>query len=970
VFVRLKNLPKTLLAAVLVGAVVASLTWRCCRDPEVTFLPGVGQTDWIVFPSAPEMNPHPKVDLDVVFRRMVTLDRAPREARLRVRAARRFELRINGNAVETGARSNWKKLSEVNVAAHLRPGANALEVIVYNPHGPPALCLTLETEQVALRTDEQWEACCAGSTWRHAIFATTSRVPGRGNVVAGGETTAAALREVWPRWLVLGVAAMVLWWTGRWWLNAGPPAKPGTAGNPPARNSIAGLILLAGLWALLFIHNAALVPPGMGFDSASHLEYIRYLQQRRALPFANEGFEMFQPPLYYGISALGLSLCGLSVAEGGTFLRMFSMVLGVAQFTLIFLILRRLFPGRTGLQWVGLMFAAFLPMQLYLSHCVTNETLAATLASATIYLCLRLLQAKDRATAQYAGLGLCMGAALLSKVTDVLLVPFVIVVLAFKLARQRPSAGMWLRTLGLTLAACFAVCGWYYFRVWNHFGTPFVGNWQVSSGFAWWQDYGYRTWADYARFGRALVNPLFSSFAGVADGVYSTLWGDGLCSGAQGLLYRPAWNYNLMAADYLLALVPTLMLLCGAGVALRRLVRQPASEHFLLLGFFAAAVFGLLWVSLTVPSYAEAKAFYGLCTLSVLCFFGAIGWEVLTRGRKLRQFALGTMLLVWAMSSFASFWVRAGSASTRTSVGLWLAADGKTDAALSEFAAAVAAEPANARARLCLAMTLKKAGRMTEALEHARRAVELNPSEPTAHWLLGSLLAGQGQAELAISEERKAVEVGPEYPLAYQYLADWYLQLGRYDEAIDAARAGLAVSPYLAALHHTLGLAWAGKGDLGTGANQLANAVRLRPRWVGARLDLARALLRSGQGPRGLRQLEEASRLWPDSTEVLNQLAWALATNPDPAVRDAQKAVRLAEQGCALAEGKDARLLSTLAAAYAEASRFPEAIDAVQRAIALAQTEPSGRALLALDEEMLKCFQSGHPYRQTPTPMP
>jgi Flp pilus assembly protein TadD len=102
----------------------------------------------------------------------------------------------------------------------------------------------------------------------------------------------------------------------------------------------------------------------------------------------------------------------------------------------------------------------------------------------------------------------------------------------------------------------------------------------------------------------------------------------------------------------------------------------------------------------------------------------------------------------------------------------------------------------------------------------------------------------------------------------------------------------------------------------------------------------------------------------------LNQLAWALATNPDPAVRDAQKAVRLAEQGCALAEGKDARLLSTLAAAYAEASRFPEAIDAVQRAIALAQTEPSGRALLALDEEMLKCFQSGHPYRQTPTPMP
>jgi hypothetical protein len=156
------------------------------------------------------------------------------------------------------------------------------------------------------------------------------------------------------------------------------------------------------------------------------------------------------------------------------------------------------------------------------------------------------------------------------------------------------------------------VCGWHYARIWLRFGTPLLGNWDVVS--AWWQDAGYHTMADYLRFGHSLVNPLVSGFAGFADGIYSTLWGDGLCGGLSSLIV--AWNQQPMAAGYLWALIPTTLVLAGAGVAILQFIRKPSSELLLLIGFCAVIVLGLVFMTLKVPSYAQAKAFYGLSILT------------------------------------------------------------------------------------------------------------------------------------------------------------------------------------------------------------------------------------------------------------------------------------------------------------------------------------------------------------------
>src|SRR6266480_4016415 len=357
---------------------------------------------------------------------------------------------------------------------------------------------------------------------------------------------------------------------------------------------------------------------------------------------------MYQPPLYYLIAAASLSACKLSINDPASILllRLIGAFLGIAQFIFVFLSLRLLFSARAA--FIGLLLAAFLPMHLYLAQYVTNEMLAAALATATLHLCLRLLKSDTPRMWQFAWLGFALGAGMLAKATDVLLLPVIVVALAGKLAHGRtPIAGSF-RNLGVLLATCLAVCGWHYARIWLRFGTPLLGNWDVISGFTWWQDPGYHTAVDYIRFGRSLVHPLFSGFAGFADGIYSTLWGDGLCGGASSLTL--AWNQQPMVADYLWALIPTVLVLTGAVVAIIQFIRKPSSESFLLLGFGAVLVLGMIFMTLKVPSYAQAKAFYGLSGLTPLCFFGALGWETLTHGSRRLQFALGTLVLVWTIN--------------------------------------------------------------------------------------------------------------------------------------------------------------------------------------------------------------------------------------------------------------------------------------------------------------------------------
>src|SRR5205823_1505357 len=126
---------------------------------------------------------------------------------------------------------------------------------------------------------------------------------------------------------------------------------------------------------------------------------------------------------------------------------------------------------------------------------------------------------------------------------------------------------------------------------------------------------------------KSLVAPLFSGFSTFADGIYSTLWGDGLCGGVPSLVFRPPWNYELMVAGYFLAMVPAVVILVGVVVAFWRFVQKPSIEWFVLFSLTGAIALGVVFMTLKVASYAQVKAFYGLAAVVPICFFGALGWE-------------------------------------------------------------------------------------------------------------------------------------------------------------------------------------------------------------------------------------------------------------------------------------------------------------------------------------------------------
>jgi tetratricopeptide (TPR) repeat protein len=937
--------------AVSAGAAISALAWIAWNDPAINFLPHDRQAEWIAFPTAADAHAHWFASLDTTFRREFVLTDRPATARLTLRAMRRAEVKINGIAARLPPNRNWKKIGTAEVADQLQPGTNVIEARVFNHNGPPALWLTLATDQVSLHTDQSWESSFAGSSWHHAALAARPKTPGRGNSLADSQRTFDALKPIWPLWIVLIASASVVAFLWNLCFKQ----------STPRWQEQILMLVLAGLWLLLFWNNGPLLPFHRGFDSTEHLNYINYIQQHWSLPLPTEGWEMYQPPLYYVIAAASLSLCHLSVDDQMSIsvLRWLGAVLGIAQFGLVFFSLRLLLPIRAA--FIGLLLAAFLPMHLYMAHYVTNEILAAVLATMSFYLCLRLLRSDAPRASHFAWLGFSLGAAMLAKATGVLLLPVVIAAIAGRFAYAPAPIGASLRNLGLLLAVCFAVCGWHYVRIWLRFGTPLVGNWDVVSGFTWWQDPGYRTIADYVRFSRSLVHPFFSGFAGFADGIYSTLWGDGLCGGVSGLAF--AWNEKLMVAGYLWALIPIAVILTGAVAAILQFIRKPSSELFVLLCFCAGIVLGLIFMTLKVPSYAQVKAFYGLSALTPLCFFGALGWQTLTNRSERLRIVLNALILVWAINSFATYWI-VPSVAQHLYTAKALATQGKIDSAVAEAAKAVDADPSDAGARGSHALGLTEVGRDQEAIEEAERAIELDRNDSDVRLDLAVSIKRK-DPERAIAEARRAIELGPENSSAYQFLMDCLVESQRYSEAVALGREWLAVSPYDVAAHFTLGVATAQTGNLVSAAQHLGYVMMLRPEAEQAHAQLRQILLALAKEPDGLQRLRDIAANAPDSPRMLDELAWLLATFPDSKSRDGIEAVRLAERACDLTERKIPALLDTLAAAYAEAGDFPRAISAAEEALNRARSSGDNDAV-KLSESILASLRENVPYRDQP----
>jgi tetratricopeptide (TPR) repeat protein len=188
------------------------------------------------------------------------------------------------------------------------------------------------------------------------------------------------------------------------------------------------------------------------------------------------------------------------------------------------------------------------------------------------------------------------------------------------------------------------------------------------------------------------------------------------------------------------------------------------------------------------------------------------------------------------------------------------------------------------------------------------------------------------------------VEINPRYAPAHLNLGAVLALRGSFDDAIAHYRLAIAARPDDAAAHNNLGSLFVHLKRAAEANEQLGEALRIKPSYPEAHYNMARLRLQQGQPRDAFNEFEEALRLRPSWPAVLSEYGWLRATHPDASLRNSPKAIELAEHAVELTGRQEPVPLDVLAAAYASASRFDEAIHAARAALSLlAGDDPAGR---------------------------
>lgn len=614
-------------AAVIIALVIAPgayVAYQVVFDPRVAFLSPSFRAQWARHPAQEVIRYRDgKMVEDVDFSR--TFEAAPHVADLELQLhafGQRVEVALNGRVVFSTEGENWKQLRSVHLGNAVRPGANRLDIRVHNAKGVPVL---LVEQPPALRTPDHWRAALGPDfTDERDVVLPLSRQARPGPLQVSG---------AWP-WLE---GFSVLWLAG--WsavamlccLDRRAATRAVASATRPAR--VEYLLPAAFIFAALCLNlaNAHAYPYRRSpFDWQGHVAYVERVAATFRAPMASDGWQMFQPPLYYFLAAL-IYRCFGGSADPGTALKAVQFIDAVAGTFLsvvTWLQLRLLRPHDVRGTWLATAMVAFLPMSLYMNPLISNEAFAGTVIALSTYLLLRLLERQAPAPGEAGLAGIAAGAGLLAKFTGLFsFLTGVACLLGAALTRRRPD---WRRALGAYAICAGLVGGWFYLRNTLAFGSPLVGAWNTESGFAFVQEPTFRTLGFLLAVGRVFFqHPASSIWTGFLDGHYATLWAD---SHSNFFSQGDDRGFFWMSILLLLGVAPTAATLLGLGKIARRALSSPSNLTALAITMVIVTTWwSLLLFALRVPTYSSIKAFYWLSLVPSLGVCLATGRATIAR---------------------------------------------------------------------------------------------------------------------------------------------------------------------------------------------------------------------------------------------------------------------------------------------------------------------------------------------------
>ena len=629
---------RILVLGLLILAPVSFFFCQAWFNPEIEFLVPSTRGRWILHD--PD-EPFPARNSGrIAFRRQFGMNSVPAQCLIDVRTASSFRLSVNGHVLEKDSQQpprNWKIRRSYDIAPFLVQSGNEIEILVTNGHGLPALMVEASpgTEAaIHVQSDTQWESAQAPdySNWRRCVY------PNQEAPVFVEENSAvqkqplllfyAVAFVVYSIFILLAVNPRQIFYRR--------PASPSEPVQRAVRVAFA-LGIAAVLW--LNIHNLISYPYSRSyFDYEAHVAYVKYVAQHWRIPLATQGWEMYQPPLYYFVSAVVYTLAGGVVREPASLkaVQAVGTLSGLACVLLAWMTLRVCAKDRLWIQMLGTGTVAFMPMVLYMSPMISNEMFSAAAMSCALYVLIRCGFRDSISVKQAAGMGLVFGLALLSKYTAFLL--FLVAGAVFFI-RILIRTGQRRRELAVLLVFCamtLALSGWFYARNVMQFGNPFIANWDDKSGFYWEQPPGYRTPGFYTKFGSVFTeHPERSRWSSFWDGYYGSMWMDTHFN----LIDLEDQKANALGTVILaLALLPVSAMCAGFAGSLRRIIgcRQFGADFALVVSSIVTTLV-LIWYTLKIPYITTLKATYSLSLTPAFAVFAGYGLHRMVQ--NLRKYA-------------------------------------------------------------------------------------------------------------------------------------------------------------------------------------------------------------------------------------------------------------------------------------------------------------------------------------------
>jgi tetratricopeptide (TPR) repeat protein len=288
---------------------------------------------------------------------------------------------------------------------------------------------------------------------------------------------------------------------------------------------------------------------------------------------------------------------------------------------------------------------------------------------------------------------------------------------------------------------------------------------------------------------------------------------------------------------------------------------------------------------------------------------------------------------------------------------------GEPGKGLDEYEAALKMDPDDPYANQGYGTALLAAGRLNEATNYLAKALQVDPGNASVHGDMGMAMMGLTNYDEAMAQIWEEIRLEQNPAAAYAKMGKIYSAQGKSDDAENWYLKALQQNSAYGPAYYYLGVEYAQRGKLDEAATNLVRATELSPAALSFRIRLAQVYDQQGKIAEAISAYHAALRLNPHAPETMNNLAWILATTPDPTLQNGAEAVKLGLQACELTHWDMTLFIGTLAAAYAAAGDFDKAVETAQKACDVA-TAHGEKELLQANQNLMAQYKNRQPFRQ------